>query len=121
MAWATTSPSEWPARPASASGQCRPATQSSRPGANGWTSTPEPTRGSSADTGSPSPGKNSLCEYEVERPGHLERFVVPGDQEHGHAEQLDQPGVVGHSGSLHLQIMRLQEHRARKALGCLDR
>ena len=44
IACSTTSPSEWPSRPSSSSGQSSPATRIERPGARRWTSVPMPMR-----------------------------------------------------------------------------
>ena len=78
IAWHTTSPSEWPARPSSPSNRTPPS-QSGRPSARGCTSKPSPTRRASSGIGT-ADARLGACE--VEERGDLEVLRIARD---GHA------------------------------------
>ena len=87
MAWAATSPSEWPEQP-STPGHSSPANQHSRPTSIGWTSVPIPIRLI------PGPA-TAVGDAQVPRMGDLERLVRSVDHHDPAATRLDQGGVVG--------------------------
>ena len=68
--------------------------------------------GSDIAIGGPPTGEYGLGQDQVQRPGHLERFLVAGHDHDRRPEPLDQPGVVGGALALDDRVMRLEQGRA---------
>lgn len=84
-----------------------------------------PTRGSATesgdDTGSPSTCEHGLREHEVEGAGDLEGLVISWHDNDPATDRLDETGIIGGRRVGIGRGMCRREHRASKALRCLDR
>ena len=78
MAWATTSPSEWPSQPAGSSGQCSPASHMRRPEHERVDVDADADAGEVGHRAPPYGAQHGLGQQQVERAGHLERLVGAG-------------------------------------------